>query len=74
MENPQTLGPRKRITVEQGGQGTVIVRSTDLPTPFVLSSDEALELLQWLFERRDGLILSTPTGKLDDQAQQKPSS
>lgn len=74
MEDSQTLGQRKRVTVEHDGQGTVILRSTDLPMPFVLSPDEALDLLQWLFEHQDRLILSIPTSKLDDQTQEKPSS
>ncbi len=73
MEDSQTLGQRQRVTVEQGEQGTVILHHTDLPIPFPLSSDEALDLLQWLFERQDRLILSTPTGKLDDQAKEKQS-
>ena len=73
MEDSQTLGQRQRVTVEQDDQGTVILHHRDLPMPFPLSSDEALDLLQWLFERQDRLILSTPTGKLDDQAQEKQS-
>ena len=73
MEDSQTLGQRMQVTVEQGEQGTVILHRRDLPTPFTLSSDEALDLLEWLFERQDRLILSTPTGKLDDQAKEKQS-
>jgi hypothetical protein len=33
-----------------------------------LDPQEASDLLQWLFERRDSLILHTPTSKLTDQA------
>jgi len=74
MNNSKALGERKRVTVEQDEQGTVILHSTDVPITISLSPDEALELLQWLFERQDGLILSTPTGKLDSQAKGKQSS
>jgi hypothetical protein len=74
MNKPQTLGERKRATVEQDEQGTVILRGTDVSAAFSLSPDEALDLLQWLFEHQDGLILSTPTGKLDSKAQEKESS
>ena len=31
-----------------------------------LDPQEASDLLQWLFERRDSLILHTPTSKLTD--------
>jgi len=33
-----------------------------------LDPQEALDLLQWLFEHRDSFILHTPTSKLTDQA------
>jgi hypothetical protein len=33
-----------------------------------LDPQEASDLLQWLFERRDNFILHTPTSKLTDQA------
>ena len=33
-----------------------------------LDPQEASDLLQWLFERRDSFILHTPTSKLTDQA------
>jgi len=74
MNNSKALGERKRVTVEQDEQGTVILYSTDVPMTISLSPDEALELLQWLFEQQDGLILSIPTGKLDSQATEKQSS
>lgn len=67
MDNSQTLGQCKRVAVEQDKQGAVILRNTDPNTPFTLSPDEAIDLLQWLFERQDDLALSVPTGKLNDQ-------
>ena len=33
-----------------------------------LTPQQALDLLQWLFEHRDSFILHTPTSKLTDQA------
>ncbi len=33
-----------------------------------LDPQEALDLLQWLFEHRDSFILHTPTSRLTDQA------
>lgn len=73
MDDLQSLGQCKRVTVELDTQGAVILRSTDLNSPFTLSPDEAIDLLRWLFERQEELALSTPTGKLPAQKpQQQP--
>jgi len=71
MNHPDALGQHKRVRIEQDKQGNVLLRKTDLATTFSLSPDEALDLLQWLYDHRDELILQEPTGKLDDRLAQQ---
>jgi hypothetical protein len=66
MNHVDVLGQHKSVTIELDTQGNVLLRRTDQPTPFSLSSDEALDLLQWLFDRRGELLLQEPTRTLDE--------
>ena len=66
MNHVDVLGQHKSVTIESDTQGNVLLRRTDQPTPFSLSPDEALDLLQWLYDCRDELLLQEPTRKLDE--------
>lgn len=69
MDNPGKLGQHKRTMVEQDKAGNVVLRTTDPDTPFVLSPQEALDLLHWLYAQQDQLIEAAqdtePTSKLN---------
>ena len=69
MDNLVKLGQHKRTTVEQDEAKNVVLRTTDSNISFVLSPEEALGLLHWLYAQQDHLIAADqdkePTGKLD---------
>ncbi len=69
MDNPVKLGQHKQMTVEQDEAKNVVLRTNDSNTSFVLSPEEALDLLHWLYAQQDLLIAvaqdKEPTGKLD---------
>ena len=69
MDNPVKLGQHKQMTVEQDEAKNVVLRTNDSNTSFVLSPEEALDLLHWLYAQQDQLIAVTqdkePTGKLN---------
>jgi hypothetical protein len=69
MDNPVELGQHKQMTVEQDEVKNVVLRTTDPNLSFVLSPEEALDLLQWLYAQQDQLIAvaqdKEPTGKLN---------
>jgi hypothetical protein len=69
MDNPVELGQHKQMTVEQDEVKNVVLRTTDPNLSFVLSPEEALDLLQWLYAQQDQLIAVSqdkePTGKLN---------
>lgn len=55
MDNPEQLGQKKSVTIEQDEQGNVMLWKGDLTSPFALTTDEAIDLLYWLYDRRDEL-------------------
>ena len=69
MDNPVKLGQHKQMTVEQDETKSVVLRTTDSNTSFVLSPEEALDLLHWLYAQQDHLIAADqdkePTSKLN---------
>ena len=69
MDNPVKLGQHKQMTVEQDETKNVVLRTNDPNTSFVLSPEEALDLLHWLYAQLDQFIAVTqdkePTSKLD---------
>ena len=69
MDNPAELGQHKRIIVAQDETKNVVLRMTDPTTSIVLSPEEALDLLHWLYAQQDQLIAvaqdNEPTGKLN---------
>ncbi len=69
MDNSVELGQHKQMTVEQDEVKNVVLRTTDPNLSFVLSPEEALDLLQWLYAQQDQLIAvaqdQEPTGKLN---------
>jgi hypothetical protein len=69
MDNSVKLGQYQRMTVEQDETKSVVLRTTDSNTSFVLSPKEALDLLHWLYAQQDHLIAADqdkePTRKLD---------
>ena len=65
MQKPVRLGPDQRVGVGQDEQGNVLLWTTNSNEHFVLSPDEALDLLGWLFARQDKFNDTTPTGKLN---------
>ena len=70
MQKPVRLGPDQRVAVGQDEQGNVLLWTADANVPFVLSPDEALDLLGWLFARQDKFNDTTPTGKLNPPGQE----
>jgi hypothetical protein len=69
MDNLVKLGQHKQMTVEQDEGKNVVLRTADPNLSFVLSPEEALDLLHWLYAQQDQLIAVTqdkePTGKLN---------
>jgi hypothetical protein len=69
MDNSVKLGQHQRMTVEQDETKSVVLRTTDSNTSLVLSPEEALDLLHWLYAQQDHLIAADqdkePTRKLD---------
>jgi hypothetical protein len=69
MDYQVNLGQHKQMTVEQDEAKNVVLRMTDSNTSFVLSPEEALDLLHWLYAQQDQLIAvaqdKEPTGKLN---------
>jgi hypothetical protein len=69
MDNPIELGQHKRLMVQQDEAKNVVLRTTDPNTSFVLSPEEALDLLHWLYAQQDQLMAvvqdKEPTGKLN---------
>ena len=69
MDNSVKLGQHKQMTVEQDEAKNVVLRMIDSNISFVLSPEEALDLLHWLYAQQDQLIAvaqdKEPTGKLN---------
>ncbi len=69
MDNIAKLGQHQQMTVEQDEAKNVVLRTTNSNASFVLSPEEALDLLHWLYAQQDLLIAvaqdKEPTGKLD---------
>ena len=72
MDNPEQLGRHKSITIEQDEQGNVMLWKGDLTSPFALTAEEAVDVLYWLYDRRDELHrLAYPAQENTEQVQQR---
>lgn len=72
MDNPEQLGRHKSITIEQDEQGNIILGKRYITSTFALTAEEAVDILYWLYDRRDELHrLAYPAQENAKQTQQR---